>query len=270
MKQKALYSLLALVAAVLLLSACVADLEPYGKGWLVVSQPTIDLTTETRTDGEAAEGTTPEQQPEEGTEQEIDYLIHIKQGGSAVYSGIPYSALPSPIALSEGNYSLMAENCTRADAEAGQWGQPRYVGTTGFGITAGETTRPETVICTMANAAVLVKTDANFFYDTFTVTATAAATDDREALTRIFTADGQTGYFNVNTDGTSRSLTYTVEASDTETAQTGSSQGTLSLTLKAKTRSILTLKATAPGQINLEITCEPFTPLPTIQIPVEE
>lgn len=255
---------IAACCAAMLIVSCVADIEPYAKGWLVVGRPTVDFTTETRT-GE--EGT--EQQPEEH-EPEIDYWVSIKQGAAIIHGPERYSDLKGkeiPLAVGD-DYTLYAENCTKKEAETmpTNYGQPRYVGQSEepFAIEANKPNK-QTVKCSMANAALIVKTDESFenLYASFEVTATSG----NRSLT--FTDETTTGYFNMGTDDT-LPLTYSVTATPKDNnGEVGTGGGPL--TLKARTRTTLTLKADALGTVNLVVTYDPtFTPGGTTVLPIPD
>ena len=237
MKRTILYTLYIYIGA-LLATSCVADLEPLPKGWLQIERPVKDSVTETR------------------TTEEIDYLVSIKKGESLVMAPIRYSQLNGNISLSEGtDYTLIAESCTKTEAESQPtiFGQPRYAGFQPFSIAANTSTEV-TVNCSLANAAFKVRKDASFYYTDFSVSATV------NARTLTFTDEEQMGYFNVNDNGETI-ISYQVTATDAEGRQ-GTGQGTIKL--KARTLSILTLKATDLGYIGITITYDnTFTPIVT-------
>lgn len=233
MKRQFLYSFYICVAA-LMMASCVADIEPMPKGWLHIAPPTKDSTTMTRADGE------------------IDYLVSIKKGKSMIMSPIRYSQIQGAISLSEGDYTLLAESCTKTEAEAQPsiFGQPRYAGSSLFNIEAG-VGKTVTVNCSMANAAFQVVRDASFYYESFSVKATL----NNRTLT--FTNEEQMGYFNVNEESET-TLSYQVEATDSE-GRKGTGSGTIQL--KAKTLSRLHLKASSLGYIGISVTYDDtFTP----------
>ncbi len=234
------------LCAMLLIASCVADIEPYAQGWLVVESPTRD-TTLTRT----------------GETQEIDYLVSVMRGDVTVFPAVRYSSLGGksiPLSVYEG-YTLQAESCNKTEAESqpSLYGQPRYAGTETFGIKADEPTSVK-VKCAMANAAFQVVEDASFYYTSYQVVATVGN------RTLNFTSEDQMGYFNVDDNSDTATLTYTVTATDAY-GHTGSGSGTV--TLRKKTLSRLHLKATDLGYINLEISYDDtFTPI-TTQIVVD-
>lgn len=229
------------LCATLLMTSCVADIEPYAKGWLVIAPPTKATTTGTRT----------------GESGNIDYLVSVTHGTAPVFVELPYSTLNAPIPLTPGSYTLFAESCTKADADTG-YGLPRYTGRTDFSITSGEPTTAK-VHCTMANAAFQVVKDPTFYYESFAVNVTAP-----RRLT--FTNEEQMGYFNVNEDGTETVLHYTVTATGPGN-QTGTGEGIVKL--KARTLSKLTLKAIAPGHINLVVTYDDTFTTTITQVVIE-
>ena len=233
MKRTILYTLYTYIGA-LLVTSCVADLEPLPKGWLQIERPVKDSVTETR----AAD--------------EIDYLVSIKRGENQVFSPVRFSTINGPIPLSPGDYTLMAESCTKIDAQIG-YGQPRYAGAKGFTIIANTEVK-DTVFCAMANAAFQVLKDTSFYYTSYTVTATV------NSRSLQFTDEEQMGYFNVGDDGTA-TLSYQVIAKDSN-GKTGTGNGTLQL--KAKTLSRLQLCASTMGNIDVNITYDDtFTPIIT-------
>ena len=164
-----------------------------------------------------------------------------------------FSTIDGNIPLAEATgYSLFAESCTPAEAESQPtaFGQPRYVGTESFDISANASTNV-TVHCAMANAAFQVQKDSSFYYSSYVVTATC----DERSLT--FTDEETMGYFNVATE-TATTLNYDVVATDAD-GNTGRGSG--SLQLKARQLSKLTLKANSLGAIELSINYDnSFTP----------
>ena len=233
MKKLFLYTFYICVAA-LMMASCVADIEPMPKGWLHIAPPTKDSTTMTRAEGE------------------IDYLVSIKKGESMIMSPIRYSQIQGAISLSKGDYTLLAESCTKTEAESqpSVYGQPRYAGNRTFGIVANKSETIK-VTCSMANAAFCIVKDESFYYPKFKVTATL------NGRSLAFTDEEQMGYFNVGENGTAV-LDYKVEATDSE-GRPGTGTGTIQL--RARTLSRLHLKASSLGYIGISVTYDDaFTP----------
>ncbi len=241
LKNKILYTL-ALVAAFFLLAACTADVEPSPQqGWLCVEQPARDTT---------AAGT-------RAAEEEPDYLVSVLRNGTIAFAPTRYSAITGNIPLSAAtNYTLIAESCSKTEAESQptNYGKPRYAGTTDFAIAANERTTVK-VQCSMANAAFQVVEDESFYYTDYTV---YASLNDR---TLTFTNDTQMGYFNVDEDTRTATLTYYVVATDAW-GNPGTGSGTI--TLRAKTLSKLHLRGRDLGHLDVNVTYDDtFTPIVT-------
>lgn len=222
----------------LLLVGCVNQIEPQAQGWLHIGKPTQESLAETRT-----------------STSEIDYLVSITNNGNVIMNPIRYSIIGNSIPLSADKYTLVAESCTKTEAESlpTLYGQPRYAGTESFTISPNQKTSVF-VKCSMANAAFKIVKDASFYYTTFKVTATVGH------RTLEFSDDETIGYFNVG-DNNEATLTYTIEAIDAE-GQKGYGSG--SLTLKSRNLSKLNLKANSVGYINIEIIYDDtFTPYTT-------
>ncbi len=179
-----------------------------------------------------------------------------------VMAPIRYSSLSGNIALSAAtDYTLLAESCTKTEAEITPtpYGQPRYAGTKDFVIEPNEQTRVK-VSCSMANAAFAIVEDESFYYTSYTVRATVGN------RTLDFTNEEQMGYFNVDEDTQTTTLSYEVTAID-PWGNTGTGSGIV--TLRAKTLSNLHLKGRTLGQLGLEVTYDDtFTPIVT-QIVIE-
>lgn len=242
-----IYSKVLVLLAVLMLTiSCIGDLDCETKGWLQVKKPSTNSPAISRAAGD----------------EEIDYLVSVVSNNSVVVSPIRFSAISGHIRLSAGAYTLMAESCTKNEAENKPtiFGQPRYTGSKPFSIEPNKGTSVY-ITCTMANAAFKVVKDASFYYTSFTVSATLNG--------RIldFTDDSQMGYFNVGEDGTA-TLAYTVVATD---AEGNEGRGKGSIALKARNLSRLHLKGSQLGSIDLSVTYDDtFTPYVTEIILKEE
>lgn len=240
MKKTYYHILLLCMMALCLLPSCSgnADMDRYG--WLQIAKPLSDTLLHTRA----------------VAEDEIDYMVSITQGGETVMSPTRFSTIDGSIPLSAGTgYTLFAESCSPDEAESVPtvYGQPRYVGTEVFDIIANQPT-DVTVHCAMANAAFKVQKDASFYYTSFTVTASC------NGRSLSFTNDEDMGYFNVAA-GETATLQYEIVATDAE-GNTGRGSG--SLLLKPRNLSKLTLKANAPGSIELSVNYDDtFTPYVT-------
>ena len=247
MKKTYNHILLLCMMALCLLPSCTGNTEMDRYGWLQIARPLNDTLLHTRATAE----------------YEIDYIVSITQGGEIVMSPTRFSTIDGSIPLSAATgYTLFAESCSPDEAESlpTVYGQPRYVGTEGFDIIANTST-DVTVHCAMVNAAFKVLKDTSFYYTSFTVTASC----NGRSLT--FTNDGVTGYFNV-TAGETATLQYEIVATDAE-GNTGNASG--SLLLKPRNLSKLTLKANAPGNIELTVNYDDtFTPHVTEIILQEE
>lgn len=237
---------LVLLAVLMLTTSCIGDLECETKGWLQVKKPSTNSPAISRAAGD----------------EEIDYLVSVVSNNSVVVSPIRFSAISGHIRLSAGAYTLMAESCTKNEAENKPtiFGQPRYTGSKPFSIEPNKGTSVF-INCTMANAAFKVVKDASFYYTSFTVSATL------NGRTLDFTDDSQMGYFNVGEDGTA-TLAYTVVATD---AEGNEGYGSGSIALKARNLSRLHLKGSQLGSIGLSVTYDDtFTPYVTEIILKEE
>ena len=237
---------LVLLAVLMLTTSCIGDLDCETKGWLQVKKPSTNSPAISRAAGD----------------EEIDYLVSVVSNNSVVVSPIRFSAISGHIRLSAGAYTLMAESCTKNEAENKPtiFGQPRYTGSKPFSIEPNKGTSVF-INCTMANAAFKVVKDASFYYTSFTVSATL------NGRTLDFTDDSQMGYFNVGEDGTA-TLAYTVVATD---AEGNEGYGSGSIALKARNLSRLHLKGSQLGSIGLSVTYDDtFTPYVTEIILKEE
>ena len=237
---------LVLLAVLMLTTSCIGDLDCETKGWLQVKKPSTNSPAISRAAGD----------------EEIDYLVSVVSNNSVVVSPIRFSAISGHIRLSAGAYTLMAESCTKNEAENKPtiFGQPRYTGSKPFSIEPNKGTSVF-INCTMANAAFKVVKDASFYYTSFTVSATL------NGRTLDFTDDSQMGYFNVGEDGTA-TLAYTVVATD---AEGNEGYGSGSIALKARNLSRLHLKGSQLGSIGLSVTYDDtFTPYVTEIVLKEE
>ena len=236
MKKANYFIYLLCLAALTVLVSCTENIATVQSGWLQINKPLDDSLVHTRT-----------------TTGEIDYFVAIAHDGEVVMAPTLFSTIDGEIPLAEASdYILTAENCTPAEAESQPtvYGQPRYVGTETFDITANTSTNV-TVHCAMANAAFKVQKDTSFYYSSYVVTATC----NERCLT--FTDEETMGYFNVATE-TTTTLNYDVVATDAD-GNTGRGSG--SLQLKARQLSKLTLKANSLGVIELSINYDDtFTP----------
>ncbi len=157
-----------------------------------------------------------------------------------------------------GGYSVYAESCTEAEAEANNynWGQKRFVGSSEvFRINRGETTKVS-VGMSVDNASLCVIIDpslSNYFKTSCTI---ALAESDRGIVWTYdnagkiengVTTDGQVAYFNLNEDGT-REIKYVIIATSAD--KTIQKEGTV--TLKRAKNSRLNL-AYDSGFFNLTI-----------------
>ena len=246
MKGKIYSKAFVLLAVLILTTSCLGDFDYETKGWLQVNKPYTDTPAMSR----AAD------------EEEIDYLVSVARDNDIVVSPVRFSSISGQISLPAGNYTLMAESCTKneAESEPAVFGQPRYTGSKPFSIEPNKGTSVS-MTCTMANAAFKVVKDASFHYTTFTVSATL------NGRTLNFTDDSQMGYFNVGEDGTA-TLAYTVVATDDEGNE---GHGSGSIALKARNLSRLHLKGSTLGSIDLSVTYDDtFTPHVTEIILQEE
>ena len=229
----------------LFLVGCINQIEPQVQGWLHIGKPIQESVSETRTSAD-----------------EIDYLVSISKNGNMVMNPIRYSVIGNSIPLSADEYTLIAESCTKTEAEAlpTLYGQPRYVGTESFTISPNQRTEVF-VKCSMANAAFKVVKDASFYYTSFKVTATVG----HRSLE--FSDDESIAYYNVE-ENNEATLTYVVEAIDAEGRK---GYGSGSLILKARNLSKLNLKANSVGYLDIEITYDDtFTPYVTEIIILDE
>lgn len=239
MKGKIYNKIFASLAVLTLTTSCIGDFDYETKGWLQINKPSTDSPAMSR----AAD------------DKEIDYLVSVVRNNDVVVSPIRFSSISGHISLPAGAYTLMAESCTKNEAESKPtvFGQPRYTGSKPFSIEPNKGTSVS-MTCTMANAAFKVVKDASFLYTTFTVSTTL------NGRTLDFTDDSQMGYFNVGEDGTA-TLAYTVMATD---AEGNVGQGSGSIALKARNLSRLHLKGSQLGSIDLSVTYDDtFTPVIT-------
>lgn len=238
MMRKLSYKHIIFLLVPLFLVGCINQIEPQLQGWLHIGKPIQESASETR-----------------ASTDEIDYLVSISKNGNMVMNPIRYSVIGNSIPLSADEYTLIAESCTKTEAEAlpTLYGQPRYVGTESFTISPNQRTEVF-VKCSMANAAFKVVKDASFYYTSFKVVATVG----HRSLE--FTDDESIGYYNVG-ENNEATLTYAVEAIDAEGRK---GYGSGSLKLKARNLSKLILKANALGSINVTISYDDtFTPVVT-------
>ena len=247
MMKGTIYSkVLVLLAAMVLTTSCLGDFDYEARGWLQVGKPDTDTPAMSR----AAD------------DEEIDYLVSVVRNNDVVVSPVRFSSISGHISLPAGAYTLMAESCTKNEAENRPtiFGQPRYTGSKPFSIEPNKGTSVS-MTCTMANAAFKVVKDASFYYTSFTVSATL------NGRTLDFTDDSQMGYFNVGEDGTA-TLAYTVVATDAE-GNVGRGKG--SIALQARNLSRLHLKGSQLGSIDISVTYDDtFTPYVTEIILKEE
>ena len=239
MKGKIYSKIFVSLAVLMLTTSCIGDFDYETKGWLQINKPSTDSPAMSR----AAD------------DKEIDYLVSVVRNNDVVVSPIRFSSISGHISLPAGAYTLMAESCTKNEAENEPtvFGQPRYTGSKPFSIEPNKGTSVY-MTCTMENAAFKVVKDASFLYTTFTVSATL------NGRTLDFTDDSQMGYFNVGEDGTA-TLAYTVVATD---AEGNEGYGSGSIALKARNLSRLHLKGSQLGSIDLSVTYDDtFTPVIT-------
>lgn len=174
-------------------------------------------------------GTTTTISPEEAK----TFLITVSQGGTVVRGPQTLGTMDMRFPVGQG-YSVYAESCTEADAEANnnRWGQKRFVGTSEeFGINKGQTTEVS-VGMSVDNASLCVIINpslSNYFKKSCTISVTEGDRtlvwnyDNAGKVVDGQTIDGQVAYFNVGDEGT-RTISYTIKAvSDDKTIEkTGS------------------------------------------------
>ena len=233
-------SLLQLFLVVLCLAtACSERVEDVPEGWLHVSPPSMEPAQKVRVASETVD---------------IDYLVSITRGNVTVMEPVRFSSITGSIPLSSSSgYKLLAESCSKAEAESQPtlYGQPRYAGSSlPFSIEPNTHTTVD-VYCTMANAAFCVVKDQSFYYQEFEVTASVGS------RTLTFNNETQVGYFNVGESGTAE-LQYKVRAVDSE-GRVGRGEG--KITLMSRNLSKLCMKATPKGYVDVTITYDDtFTP----------
>lgn len=184
-------------------------------------------------------GTTTTISPEEAK----TFLITVSQGGTVVRGPQTLGTMDMRFPVGQG-YSVYAESCTEADAEANnnRWGQKRFVGTSEeFGINKGQTTEVS-VGMSVDNASLCVIINpslSNYFKKSCTISVTEG---DRTLVWNYENAgkvvdgqtiDGQVAYFNVGDEGT-RTISYTIKAvSDDKTIE---KTGTITLSRAKNSR----------------------------------
>lgn len=162
-------------------------------------------------------GTTTTISPEEAK----TFLITVSQGGTVVRGPQTLGTMDMRFPVGQG-YSVYAESCTEADAEANnnRWGQKRFVGTSEeFGINKGQTTEVS-VGMSVDNASLCVIINpslSNYFKKSCTISVTEGDRtlvwnyDNAGKVVDGQTIDGQVAYFNVGDEGT-RTISYTIKA----------------------------------------------------------
>ena len=170
-------------------------------------------------------GTTTTISPEEAK----TFLITVSQGGTVVRGPQTLGTMDMRFPVGQG-YSVYAESCTEADAEANnnRWGQKRFVGTSEeFGINKGQTTEVS-VGMSVDNASfcvIIQPSLSNYFKKSCTISVTEGDRtlewnyDNAGKVMDGQTLDGQVAYFNIGSEG-SRTITYTIKAvSDDKTIE---------------------------------------------------
>ena len=170
-------------------------------------------------------GTTTTISPEEAK----TFLITVSQGGTVVRGPQTLGTMDMRFPVGQG-YSVYAESCTEADAEANnnRWGQKRFVGTSDqFGINKGQTTEVS-VGMSVDNASLCVIINpslSNYFKKSCTISVTEGDRtlvwnyDNAGKVVDGQTIDGQVAYFNIGSEGT-RTISYTIKAvSDDKTIE---------------------------------------------------
>lgn len=184
-------------------------------------------------------GTTTTISPEEAK----TFLITVSQGGTVVRGPQTLGTMDMRFPVGQG-YSVYAESCTEADAEANnnRWGQKRFVGTSEeFGINKGQTTEVS-VGMSVDNASLCVIINpslSNYFKKSCTISVTEGDRtlvwnyDNAGKVVDGQTIDGQVAYFNVGDEGT-RTISYTIKAvSDDKTIE---KTGTITLSRAKNSR----------------------------------
>lgn len=184
-------------------------------------------------------GTTTTISPEEAK----TFLITVSQGGTVVRGPQSLGTMDMRFPVGQG-YSVYAESCTEADAEANnnRWGQKRFVGTSEeFGINKGQTTEVS-VGMSVDNASLCVIINpslSNYFKKSCTISVTEGDRtlvwnyDNAGKVVDGQTIDGQVAYFNVGDEGT-RTISYTIKAvSDDKTIE---KTGTITLSRAKNSR----------------------------------
>ena len=242
----------------LLCGACASDSgldmpqeEPSGYGQVDVSL-SAKSPSETR-------ATTSTISPEEAAL----FLITVYKGGVLQRGPVALGSMDKRFPAGEG-YTLSAESCTEADAEANnnRWGQKRFTGQSAeFAVKKGETTQV-TVPMSVANAAMCVFVSDNL-KSFFTTSCTVQLTEADRSLTWTYdnmgqvvntesneATDGQVAYFNIPSGGT-RTVHYTITAVSPD--KTTTSEGDMTLEVAKMKRLSLTYNA---GFYELDVTVD--------------
>ena len=170
-------------------------------------------------------GTTTTISPEEAK----TFLITVSKGGTVVRGPQTLGTMDMRFPVGQG-YSVYAESCTEADAEANnnRWGQKRFIGISeDFEIHKGQTTEVS-VGMSVDNASLCVIINpslSNYFKKSCTISVTEGDRtlvwnyDNAGKVVDGQTIDGQVAYFNVGDEGT-RTISYTIKAvSDDKTIE---------------------------------------------------
>ena len=170
-------------------------------------------------------GTTTTISPEEAK----TFLITVSKGGTVVRGPQTLGTMDMRFPVGMG-YSVYAESCTEADAEANnnRWGQKRFIGISeDFEINKGQTTEVS-VGMSVDNASLCVIINpslSNYFKKSCTISVTEGDRtlvwnyDNAGKVVDGQTIDGQVAYFNVGDEGT-RTISYTIKAvSDDKTIE---------------------------------------------------
>lgn len=184
-------------------------------------------------------GTTTTISPEEAK----TFLITVSKGGTVVRGPQTLGTMDMRFPVGQG-YSVYAESCTEADAEANnnRWGQKRFIGISeDFEIHKGQTTEVS-VGMSVDNASLCVIINpslSNYFKKSCTISVTEGDRtlvwnyDNAGKVVDGQTIDGQVAYFNVGDEGT-RTISYTIKAvSDDKTIE---KTGTITLSRAKNSR----------------------------------
>ncbi|MBR4645073.1 MAG: DUF4493 domain-containing protein [Bacteroidaceae bacterium] len=185
-------------------------------------------------------------------EQKNQYLITIRQGNvyyvdAKVLSQLATTDLTVPAGY---GYMVMAESCSASDAISKPtiYGQPRLVGTSATFPVVKDETSTANVLCTPANAGVMVTAADETFNEIFSDYVMTVSLGSRELT---FTPENASivGYYNVSSTA---NLSYSLTATRRENGETASVSSTAVLQQGRITQ--LSLRSTPKGTITLGIT----------------